>query len=213
MPRIVDHSSRRRALGAAACTVLDRDGYRGLSVRAVAREARMPLGTAQHYAPTRDAMVRAAIECLTERIVERARRIPHQTITLETVRAGLHQLLPLDPCRVFEARVWLALSAAAATEPSIIEALATAEGEQHSNLVRLIDHAKGVGDVAAEVEAAQTAHILTSVINGLTIRMLTTRLPDDAAVSELDSTLTALLGGSEVRSPHCEPGRSSQGRT
>lgn len=195
MPKIVDHRSRRRALGAAACTVLDRDGYRGLSVRAVAREAQMPLGTAQHYAPTRDAMVDAAIQCLTERIAQRAQHIPHETITLETVRAGLHQLLPLDACRVFEARVWLALSAAAATEPSIVDALAAAEVKQYSNLLRLIDHAKGVGDVAAEVEAPEAAQQLTSVINGLTIRMLTTRLPDAAAVSELDSILTALLGG------------------
>ena len=51
---------RRPLLADAAITVLAREGGRGLTHRAVDREAGVPEGTAKNYYPTRDSLLTAA---------------------------------------------------------------------------------------------------------------------------------------------------------
>ena len=52
--------SRRELLADAAIEVLAREGGRGLTHRAVDREAEVPIGTAKNYFPTRNALLVAA---------------------------------------------------------------------------------------------------------------------------------------------------------
>jgi DNA-binding transcriptional regulator YbjK len=52
--------ARRPLLADAAITILARDGGRGLTHRAVDREARVPEGTTKNYHPTRQAILEAA---------------------------------------------------------------------------------------------------------------------------------------------------------
>ncbi|WP_301849412.1 TetR/AcrR family transcriptional regulator [Rhodococcus pyridinivorans] len=183
MPKIVDHAQRHNRIGAAACVVLDREGHQGLSVRAVAREAGMALATAQHYAPTREAMMNAAMDSLEQRVIARAREIDPEVPHLDTVRAALLELLPLDDDRRFECRVWLALTAAAMTEPSVARRLESSESQLLANLERLVAQAHPAADRVA------AAGSLTTVTTGLTVRMLTTGLSDTAAREEIDHAL------------------------
>jgi DNA-binding transcriptional regulator YbjK len=51
----------------AALRVIGREGVRGLSMRAVAAEAGVPLGTTTYYFADRDALVEAAFRCHAQR--------------------------------------------------------------------------------------------------------------------------------------------------
>lgn len=188
MPKIVDHAERRELIGAAACVVLDQEGHQGLSVRAVAKEAGMALATTQHYTPTREAMMNAAMDALERRLIARARKIDSELPRLDTLRAALLELLPLDDERRFECRVWLALTAAAMTEHAVAERLESSECQLRANLERLVAQTTPIAD--ANVAAAA----LTTVTTGLTVRMLTTGLPGTAAREELDRALGAWMG-------------------
>ena len=188
MPKIVDHAERRNLIGTAACVVLDREGHQGLSVRSVARQAGMALATAQHYAPTREAMMNAAMDTLERRVIARARDIDSSLPPHDTLRAALLELLPLDNNRRFECRVWLALTAAAMTDSEVAERLEHSERQLRSNLERL------VAQTSPHSDAKAVAAILTTATTGLTVRVLTTGLPAARARKELDRELRAWVG-------------------
>ena len=58
----VKASERRRQLASAARAVLTRDGVAGTTLRAVAAEAGVPLGTLHYVFPSKELMIRAVIE-------------------------------------------------------------------------------------------------------------------------------------------------------
>ncbi|MCI4062822.1 TetR family transcriptional regulator C-terminal domain-containing protein [Micromonospora sp. R77] len=196
MPKIVDHEERRRHLGAAACAVLSRAGSGGTTVRAIAAEAGMPLATVQHYLPTRDAMVRAAMAHLTERVVRRAEKIPTTGVTvLETLRLALRELVPLDAERTFEARVWLMLSAEALVDDAIGQVLRSGAAELRANLQRVVAAAQADGGIAAHLDPAAVANGLVTLADGLTVRLLAGQLGADDARAEIDTQLARLAAG------------------
>ncbi|MGW0434436.1 TetR/AcrR family transcriptional regulator [Micromonospora sp. NPDC003197] len=192
MPKVVDHEERRRHLGAAACVVLARAGSVGMTVRAVANEAGMALATAQHYLPTRERMVQAAIEHLADRVVRRARTIPAESITLEVVRQAVLQLIPLDEERNFESRVWLILTAEALVDDQIAAILAESEAELLANLERLLSLGKTSGSIGTQVDTRFESTALATLMDGLTVRVLTTALSPADARREIDNHLARL---------------------
>lgn len=64
----VEASVRRQQLVAAARSALSRDGVARTSLRAVAAEAKVPLGTLQYVFPTKELLLRAVIEDVVEEI-------------------------------------------------------------------------------------------------------------------------------------------------
>ena len=66
----VESAVRRPQLIAAARTALSRDGVTRTSLRAVAAEAGVPLGTLQHVFPTKELLLRAVIEDVVDQIAE-----------------------------------------------------------------------------------------------------------------------------------------------
>ncbi|MEU5551117.1 TetR/AcrR family transcriptional regulator [Micromonospora sp. NPDC047793] len=192
MPKVVDHEERRRHLGAAACTVLARSGSVGMTVRAVATEAGMALATAQHYLPTRERMVQAAIAHLAERVTRRAQTIPADAITVDVLRQAACEIVPLDDERTFEARVWLVLTAEALVDAQIAEILAESEAALRANLERLLTRGRADGDLGAHVEPRAEAAALTTLTDGITVRILTTGLSPADARTEIDTHLARL---------------------
>ncbi|GGM23515.1 TetR/AcrR family transcriptional regulator [Micromonospora yangpuensis] len=192
MPKVVDHEERRSRLGAAACAVLSRTGVAGTTVRAVAGEAGMPLATAQHYLPTRELMVRAAMAYLVDRVVRRARALPTGPSALETLRLAVVQLVPLDEERIFESRVWLMLTAEALIDEQIAAIMRENAVELRANLARLIDLARADGSIAADVDVPQAAGELATVLDGVTLRLLYAALSPAEARAEIDTHLTRL---------------------
>jgi DNA-binding transcriptional regulator YbjK len=75
---------RRGLLADAAIEVLARDGSRGLTHRAVDREAEVPEGTAKNYFPTREALLEAVAWRMSTQhrvAVERLRELTPERVT------------------------------------------------------------------------------------------------------------------------------------
>ena len=64
--RRTGYRGRRPLLADAAITILARDGSRGLTHRAVDREAHVPEGTTKNYYPTRHTILEAAAHRMAE---------------------------------------------------------------------------------------------------------------------------------------------------
>ena len=74
MPKIVDHEARRKELAEAAWRVIRREGLEGASVRNVAKEAGMSLGSLRHYFATQSELLAFSMRMVGERVKERIKK-------------------------------------------------------------------------------------------------------------------------------------------
>ncbi|MQY08853.1 TetR/AcrR family transcriptional regulator [Actinomadura macrotermitis] len=129
MPKIVDPEARRRQVAEAVFRVARRDGLEQASLRTVAAEAGLAVGSVRHYFDGQaDLMIfamRHFAERAGDRILERAGalRVPDPAAPpaahAAAMEALLGEVLPLDDERREETEVWLAFITSARTRPEL----------------------------------------------------------------------------------------------
>lgn len=190
MPIRLDHDERRSRLARAVWDVVARDGVAAASVRGVAREAGLSMGSVRHSFSTQDELLRFAVSELVENV---RRRIDAGAADraaaaadggpLDAAVALLGEILPLDDQRLVEARVWAAFTGPGATDPAIATIRHRADegiAELCRTVVRELDDGGYLHrdrDIDAE---ARRVHVL---VDGMTLHLLldpTARSADDA---------------------------------
>jgi AcrR family transcriptional regulator len=91
-PRQERSRETHRALLTAALTVLTRDGLRGTTVSAVATEAGVSRGAAQHHFPTRDTLIEATVTQFYDDVTQQLR---NSVAELGTSDVTVHDVLTL----------------------------------------------------------------------------------------------------------------------
>ena len=119
MPKMVDPIERRRELAQAVWRVVLRDGLDRASVREVAREAGVSMGSLRHYFGSQSELLRFAMGMVIDRIEERVAALQLPDDPAEAVSTVLAELLPLDCERRTENEVWLAFTARALVDPEL----------------------------------------------------------------------------------------------
>jgi AcrR family transcriptional regulator len=117
MPRLVDHEQRRAQLAEAVWTVIRRDGLPRASVRNVAREAGLSMGSLRHFFATQSELLCFAMQLVGDRAQARIRAMEPAADPRRRAEQLLHQLVPLDDERRAEAEVWLAFTGHAQVDP------------------------------------------------------------------------------------------------
>lgn len=119
MPRKVDHDERRNRLAEAAWRIIRREGLEAASVRNVAREAGMSLGSLRHYFASQSELLAFSMRLVSERGYSRI--VTYQTTgnPRKDVECLIGELMPLDEERRAEAEVWLAFVGRAVTDPEV----------------------------------------------------------------------------------------------
>lgn len=117
MPRLVDHQQRRAELAEAVWTVIRRDGLERASVRNVAREAGLSMGSLRHYFATQSELLCFAMQLVGDRARARIAALEPATGARRAAAQLLHELVPLDDERRAEAEVWLAFTGRALVDP------------------------------------------------------------------------------------------------
>ncbi|MFI2073040.1 TetR/AcrR family transcriptional regulator [Streptomyces triculaminicus] len=126
MPKIVDPEARRRAVADAVFRVARRDGLENASLRNVAEEAGLAVGSVRHYFASHSELMLFAMRELTRRVEVRVRSrvepllaAPGGPDRASLVEELLAELLPLDAARHDEAVLWLAFTTAARVRPEL----------------------------------------------------------------------------------------------
>jgi AcrR family transcriptional regulator len=117
MPRVVDPERRRAELAEAVWTVIRRDGLPRASVRNVAREAGLSMGSLRHYFATQSELLCFAMQLVGDRARARVRALQPAPEPRATAERLLQELVPLDDERRAESEVWLAFTAHAQVDP------------------------------------------------------------------------------------------------
>jgi AcrR family transcriptional regulator len=195
----LDPESAADRLADAAITVIARDGFDALSVRAVAREASLTGGTVQHHFPTRAELVagildrtlrRQAIRVVT---ASRAGGDP-----LERMIAGLLALVPDDGAGREEAIAWVAMSASVPGSTFVAERHREAAANLHRWLTTSIERAQRDGALCAELDPVEVARELEAALDGVLLQAVTD--PDarpEVLTRRLRAMIIALVGARE----------------
>jgi len=119
MPKVVARNERRRELAEAVWRVIRRDGLEYASVRNVAREAGLSMGSLRHYFSTQSELLIFALQMVIERIEGRLAKLDPDAEPRQAAERFLSELLPLDAERRAENEVWLAYTARAQVDPAL----------------------------------------------------------------------------------------------
>lgn len=138
MPKLVDPEARRRHVVDALFRVVVRDGLQRASLRAVADEAGLNIGSLRHYFADRRELMRFAMRSMLDRVAARlvdrvegiGELLDHpRRERVRLITDLLAELLPLDDRRRAEVTVFLDFNTAARTDPSLADlSRQTAEG-------------------------------------------------------------------------------------
>jgi AcrR family transcriptional regulator len=119
MPKVVDPVERRRELVEAVLRVIRRDGLEQASVRNVAREAGLSMGSLRHYFASQSELMVFAFRTIIDRIESRLARLEPESDPRRRAERVLAELLPLDDERRAENELWLAFTSRAMVDPAL----------------------------------------------------------------------------------------------
>lgn len=189
MPRVVDHQQRRAELVDAVWQLIIDDGLPGITIRRVAQRSGWSSGAVRHYLPTREAILDAAAQRVSEVIEERVRAVDASAAPLDGLVGVLAAVLPTDERSRRASQVWLAFVGQAASDQGIADTQGILYRDLNRLLVELLSALAASGhDVAGGPVAAATE--LQALVDGLTVHVLLERV----AVADAEAALRAAVG-------------------
>lgn len=174
MPVRVDHAQRRVQLAEAMWAIIARDGMAAASVRGVARQAGLSMGSIRHFFGTQDELLQFAMREVIVRARQRVTDLRKEREALVSQGAApqgavrlLEEVLPLDEERLTEARVWMALSSHGSTDVAMLairhEADDAVRAMCHTCLGDLVQIGRVRPDLDLEIETER----LWALLDGL----------------------------------------------
>ncbi|MCB5294835.1 TetR/AcrR family transcriptional regulator [Arthrobacter sp. SO3] len=183
MPKFVDAALRRQEVVEAVFRIVAADGLERASLREVADEAELAVGSVRHYFASSDELLTHSFGVVVDRIVSRLTAADER---LAEVRPGtpehhqgvltlLGEFLPLDEERAVDACVWMAFKNAARTKPF----LAPEADRSHRAVAAIVGRLVMEVASAANTDAAMDqqrlvteAERLLATLDGLTMHAL-----------------------------------------
>ncbi|KUM31511.1 TetR/AcrR family transcriptional regulator [Arthrobacter sp. EPSL27] len=187
MPKFVDAALRRQEVVEAVFRIVAADGLERASLREVADEAELAVGSVRHYFASSDELLAHSFGVVVDRIVHRltaaddrlADAEPGTPEHHEGVLTLLGELLPLDEERAVDACVWMAFKNAARTKPFLAaeadrshRAVAAVVGRLVMELSAGAGSADGAGDTLNQQRLVTEAERLLATLDGLTMHAL-----------------------------------------
>ncbi|MFJ6938611.1 TetR/AcrR family transcriptional regulator [Streptomyces sp. NPDC101118] len=187
-------AERRRQLTEAAIRAMTRDGVARTTTRSIAAEAGVSLSVFHYCFDSKQALLEAVIQTITEHSVSRVREALRPRATLqETVRAGFQAYWDHVAAHPGEHMLTYELTQYALRQPGF-EELARRQHELYRDtFAELIEQLRGVMGFELRVPVPVLARYLAAMTDGLTLNYLV--LGDAEAVADLLDMITSHIAG------------------
>jgi AcrR family transcriptional regulator len=178
VPKQVDPDARRRDVVDALFRIVVRDGLQRVSLRSVADEARLNIGSLRHYFTGQQDLMRFAMQSVIDRTSARLLRhiadagdlahLSHPEQRRRTADA-LSELLPLDDVRHTEVTVYVEFINAARTNPALIDLAHKAALGTRFLVRRCLSRLQQNGAVRGDLDIDTETERLTVLVDGLSL--------------------------------------------
>ncbi|WFR63636.1 TetR/AcrR family transcriptional regulator [Paenibacillus amylolyticus] len=191
MPKIVDHNKQRVLVAEAAWRIIRKDGMEQASVRNIAEEAGISVGSMRHYFSTQSELLRYAMNLVSERVSKRIAQMSFTGSPLDNMKCLLLELVPNTDEKLVEMEVWYAFTARSKTDSKLKELADTVYDELRRAvshvITHLIEHNLTRPDLDIELEIER----LYALVDGLGIH--TVLRPDQMNAKLMDDILNVHL--------------------
>lgn len=179
VPKIVDAEARRQEVVEAVFRIIAVDGLERASLREVADEAGLVVGSVRHYFGSSDELLVHSFSTVVNRILGRletslddvTRQEPGTEAHQQAVLTLLGQFLPLDEELAVDACVWMAFRNAARVKPALVEEAARSHRAVAAVVGRLIMNLMPAGS-AGQQDLVTEAERLLATLDGLCMHAL-----------------------------------------
>jgi AcrR family transcriptional regulator len=204
MPKIVDAVERRRAVADAVFSVIGQRGLEGASLRNVAAEAGLAVGSVRHYFSGHDELLLFAMKEISSRFeqrvlkhVEGLREEDDEAERRRVTQALLSEFLPLDATRREEAAVWQAFVTAARTRPELQPRAREVLEGMRTVVERVLLAGQRTGGLPDSLDVELESVRLCALLDGLTVQAVQAPdlVPPGLLTDVLRRHLLALSGG------------------
>lgn len=179
--------------------IISRDGLEQVSVRNVAREAGLSMGSLRHYFASQSQVLAFAMTLVGDRVGRRLAALEQRGTAREQAERALHELLPLDQERRTEAQVWLAFTTRALVDPALAQLHQQTYDALEQLCYSIVQLLLGTTTAPADDRVAVEADRLYAVIDGLTLHTLTR--PERAHAQQLVAVVGAHLDALATPTP------------
>lgn len=174
MPKIVDETARQQAIGQAVWRIAETEGLHQATVRRVAEEAGLSVGSLRRSFPTQASLYEYAMALIIERLEGRlgdGREIA-QVAPLEQVVILLKNFLPLGDEQATEMRVWLSFSAEAQHSVALRSLNDSMFDRTRGYMVSVLQYLVEQEVLAEDIDLNKEAGALHAFLDGLTLHCL-----------------------------------------
>lgn len=202
MPKIVDHEKQRHIVAQAALKVIQKFGLEQATVRNIAKEAGLSVGSMRHYFSTQVELFAFCMGLYAQRVQKRVAALTVEKPFLPDLKQLLLQFLPVNEERTKEMEVWYLFNAKVMIYPE----LRKVSEEMQNGLYRIaefvIETLVKSNLAKPGLDAALEAEKLYALVDGLAIHQLMQpgRLSPDRLEYLLDQHLSSLCTREEESS-------------
>lgn len=162
---------RRAHIAEALWRVVAQRGIRAVSVRTVAAEAGIAVGSLRHRFPTQESLLEFSAELMIDRVSARITHLPpNPDDPVAYAEAAIAELYPVTPATRREFEINVALIAETASTPRLAEI----RDRAHRDLLDLFGRIVGmlVGESPLPTAHRTTARRLLAIVDGLGLHLL-----------------------------------------
>lgn len=174
----MNREARRAQLAEAVWQVIRDRGIGAVSVRSVAGQAGVAVGSLRHLFPTRAELLEFSAELMVQRATARIRGIPRPADDEQYAFEVISQLLPLEPDSRAELEVNIALIAESPALPGLVTIRDRAYQELAEACTQLVEMLVGRPRDPQVIEQGRRLH---AIIDGLAIHLLMHHPSEDRA--------------------------------
>lgn len=197
------HALRRAELLDGVLELAATRGLDAVSVREVAAQVRVSPAKVQYYFRTKDELLIAAFRHVEQLLDGRAAQVSYEHGVATALREVMVDWLPVDAVRARLVKVWIAFLARAVVTDELAAIESAYQRRTQAQLIEAIESGVESGEYVPEVDPALEARLLSALVEGLSVRMLTdpAGLPADTAIATLDAHLAVRPRRADHRAP------------
>lgn len=168
MPKQVNHDQRKQIIAEATWEIILKRGIEGTTVRAIAEEANLSLGSLRHYFSSQEELLSYSMELVKERVTGRLEKKFEQNMPMDELLVHfLLEIIPLEDQSRLEMTVWFHFMA----NTQFRHKFKGDDGILHA-LQQLLPLLEVNGRLKPDLEMVEEIEILYALVDGLAIHCL-----------------------------------------
>ncbi|KZE80770.1 TetR/AcrR family transcriptional regulator [Paenibacillus elgii] len=194
MPKIVDHEKQRHIVAQAALRVIQKFGLEQATVRNIAKEAGLSVGSMRHYFSTQVELFAFCMGLYAQRVQNRVAELTVEKPFLPDLKQLLLQFLPVNEERTKEIEVWFLFNAKVMIYPELKKVSEEMQNGLYRTAEFVIETLVESNLAKSGLDAALEAEKLYALVDGLAIHQLMQpgRLSPERLEYLLDQHLSSL---------------------